>query len=131
MLIVSNVFVAVVASAQSQSDPLTKQYKARMDRLNHFLKITRAPDELRYRTREYLRQSRELIARQGFADLFDMFSPRLRGDMLGHMAVRSLMLVRCFRSCEEGFVKELSHALSHVGYERGDSIRYVPTAHTQ
>ena len=36
-LIISNVFVGVVAAAQSEADPQTKEFKSRMDHLNHFL----------------------------------------------------------------------------------------------
>ena len=47
-------FLGVVATAMSQSDPIQRDFKARMDHLNHYLNEAEAPTELRFRTREYL-----------------------------------------------------------------------------
>jgi len=123
MLIVSNIFVGVVATAQSEADPLGKAFKARMDRLNNFLDDINAPDSIRYRTREYFRCTKDLVDKQGFADLYDMFSPKLRGDVLGHISREILAVVPFFADCEPGFVRELSQKLTHAGYEHGDSVK--------
>jgi len=123
MLIVSNIFVGVVATAQSEADPLEKAFKARMDHLNHFLDDVNAPDHLKRRTREYLRYTKDLVAKQGFTDLYDMFSPKLRGDVLGHISSEILAAVPYFSECEAGFMREISQKLKHYGYEGSDRVK--------
>ncbi|KOO24295.1 voltage-gated ion channel superfamily [Chrysochromulina tobinii] len=123
MLIVSNIFVGVVANAQAEANPLDKAHKARLDHLNHLLDSVRAPQDLKRRTREYLRCTKDLVAMQGFTDLYDLFSPKLRGDLLGFISNKLLKNVPFFESCEPGFMRELSLKLSHVGYEAGDRVK--------
>ena len=123
MLIVSNIFVGVVANAQSEADPLGKAHKARLDHLNHLLDSVRAPQDLKRRTREYLQCTKDLVAMQGFTDLYDLFSPKLRGDLIGFISNQLLKNVPFFESCEPGFMRELSLKLSHVGYEAGDRVK--------
>ena len=125
MLIISNIFVGVVATAQSEADPLGKAFKARMDHLNHFLDDVNATDELKRRTREYFRSTKELVAKQTFGDLFEMFSPMLRGDVLSHISKEVLMAVPFFRGCEDSFLREISQKLKHYGYEAGDRVKVL------
>lgn len=125
MLILENLFVGIVAAAQSESDPHTKEFKSRMDRLNYFLREVSAPDHLCRRTREYLRYTRDLVRKQSFDEMFDKFSPRLRGDVLGHISLRTLQVVPCFHGCEPDFMRQLSQCLSHYGFEATDQIRFA------
>jgi hypothetical protein len=69
MLIISNIFVGVVATAQSEHNPLDRAHKARMDHLNHLLDDINAPQHLKARAREYFRSTKDLVAKQDFADL--------------------------------------------------------------
>ena len=123
MLIISNIFVGVVATAQSEADPQAKAFKARMDHLNHFLADVNAPMHLKKRTREYVRSCKDLVAKQSFGDLYDLFCPKLRGDVLEHISHEILANVNFFNDCEAGFMREISQKLKHYGYEAGDYIK--------
>lgn len=121
-LIVSNVFVGVVAAAQSEADPQTKEFKSRMDHLNHFLRDMRVPMALKQRTRDYFRFTRDLVRKQSYNDLYERFSPKLRGDVLCHISLRTLSAVPYFVGCERGLLNALASRLSHRGYAQGEPI---------
>jgi hypothetical protein len=123
-LIVSNVFVGVVAAAQSEADPQTKEFKSRMDHLNHFLSDMRVPLELKQRTREHFRFTRDLVRKQSYNDLYERFSPRLRGEVLCHISLRTLQAVPYFVGCERGLLNSLSQRLSHHGYAQGEIVNH-------
>lgn len=123
-LIVSNVFVGVVAAAQSEADPQTKEFKARMDHLNHFLSDMRVPMELKQRTREHFRFTRDLVRKQSYNDLYERFSPKLRGEVLSHISLRTLKSVPYFASCERGLLNALSQRLAHHGFAQGEIINH-------
>jgi hypothetical protein len=114
-----------VTTAYCEADPLTKDFTRRMDHLNHFLTDVRAPAELRTRTREHLRFSKDLVARQTFSDLYQLFSPRLRGDMLVHMSLRTLKTVYYFRECEPDMMRLLAEKLYHYGFERSEKVIHL------
>ena len=127
-LVASNMFVAVVAAAQSEADPQTKEFKARMDHLNHFLTDMAVPLDLKQRTRDYFRFTRDLFRKKSYGDLYDVFSPKLRGDVLCHIAIKTLEAVYYFKGCERGFLNALSQRLTHFAYEQGEPIaHYEPT----
>lgn len=122
-MVMNTFFLGVVATAMSQSDPLTRDYKARMDHLNHYLKESQAPRELRFRTREYLKYSRDLIARKSFDDVYATFSPRLAGDLHAHASLRILLSVPYFNECESDFLRSLAPKLTHHGYEATEMVK--------
>ena len=122
MLILLNIFVGVVASVISESDPQTSAFKATMDHLNHFLREVKAPEHLCRRTRDYLRYTKELVAKQSYNKLFGCFAPRLRGDILGHISMKTLQAVPTFVDCEPEFMRQLSQELRHFGFEAGEQI---------
>ena len=80
------------------------------------------PEGLRQRTRDYMRSTRYLVARKTFDDLYDSFSPRLRGDVLSHVSLRTLKHVWCFAGCEDDFLRHLSTLLKPAAYEPGEQI---------
>lgn len=121
-MVMNTFFLGVVATAMSQSDPLTRDYKARMDHLNHYLKESEAPRELRFRTREYLKYTRDLIARRSFDDVYATFSPRLAGDLHAHASLRTLVSVPYFKDCESEFLRSLAPKLTHHGYEATELV---------
>ena len=121
-MVMNTFFLGVIATAMSQSDPLTRDFKARMDRLNHYLRETDAPSEMKRRAREYLKYTRDLFARKSFDDVFANFSPRLRDDMHAHSSLRTLLSVPLFQSCEDGFLRSLAPKLTRHGYEAGESV---------
>lgn len=124
MLVVSNIFVGVIAGVQAENDPQGKAYKSNCDRLDHFLREVKAPTALRRRTREHLRLSRELVARQSFADLLDFFPPKLRGAVNAHVGGATLRAVPYLRACEPEFIQSLSERLVHAGFEAREQIPY-------
>ena len=67
-----------VATVMSEANPLDKDFNARMDHLNHYLRECDAPMHLRRRAREYLKDSRNLTALRLFEDVYTCFSPQLR-----------------------------------------------------
>lgn len=121
-MVMNTFFLGVVASAMSQSDPLTRDFKARMDHLNHYLNEAEAPRELRYRTREYLKYTRDLVARKSFDDVYATFSPRLAADLHAHASLRILLAVPFLRECEEEFLRTLAPKLTHHGYEATEMV---------
>ena len=121
-MVMNTFFLGVIATAMSQSDPLTREFKARMDRLNYYLSETDAPPELRVRTREYMRYTRDLYARRSFNDIYPTFSPKLRDELHAHSSLRTLRAVPLLGSCEEGFLRSLAPKLSHHGYEAGEQV---------
>ena len=118
MTIISGQFFGVLAAVQSNSDPLTQEFKARVDRLNSFLADQGAPEELKERTRAYLRFTRASMGAQTYDSLYELFSPALKGDMLYHVSLRTLKLVPYFRGCDAGFMRELSHTVCLHPYHR-------------
>ena len=123
-LIISNVFVGVVAAAQSEADPQTKEFKSRMDRLNHFLRDMHVPVDLKMATREHFRFTRDLVRKQSYNDLYPLLSPKLRGQVLAHLSSRTLKSVPYFCECEEGLLNALSQRLRHFGYSQGEMINH-------
>jgi len=121
-MVMNTFFLGVVATAMSQSDPLTRSFKARMDHLNHYLDESDAPTELRRRTRDYLKYTRDLVARKSFDDVYATFSPRLRDDLHAHASMRTLRVVPFLDSCEEGFLRNLAPKLTHHGYEATEHV---------
>ena len=124
-LVMSNVFVGVVAAAQSEADPQTREFKKRMDELNHFLNDMRVPPELKRRTRDHFRFTRDLVRKQSYDQLYYRFSPRLRGDVLCHISLKTLKSVSYFETCERGFLNALSQKLTHEGYAQGEPIYHA------
>lgn len=123
-VIVETCFIAVVTTAYCEADPLTKEFKRRMDHLNHFLSDVSAPADLRRRTREHLRFTKGLVARQTFTGLYELFSPKLRGDLLAHMGLSTLRAVYYFNECEAEFVRLLAERLEYAGYERSEKVTH-------
>lgn len=121
-MVMNTFFLGVVATAMSQSDPIQRDFKARMDHLNHYLNEAEAPTELRFRTREYLKYTRDLVARRSFDDVYATFSPRLRADLHAHASMRTLLSVPFFRGCEEEFLRDLAPKLTHHGYEATETV---------
>ena len=100
----------------------TKEFKARMDHLNHFLTDMRVPIELKTKTRDHFRFTRDLVRKQSYADLYERFSPRLRGEVLCHISLKTLQSVPYFQGCERELLNLLSQRLSHHGYAQGEII---------
>ena len=122
-MVMNTFFLGVIATAMSQSDPLTRDFKARMDHLNHFLKECNAPAELKNRTRGYLRHTRDLVAKKAFDDIYSLFSPKLRDDLHAHASMDTLKVVPFLRDCEDGFLRELAPKLTHHGFEAAEAVR--------
>ena len=121
-MVMNTFFLGVVATAMSQSDPLTRDFKARMDHLNHYLSESDAPRDLRHRTREYLKYTRDLVARKSFDDVYATFSPRLRDDLHAHASMRTLTVVPFLNDCEEAFLRSLAPKLTHHGFEATEQV---------
>lgn len=74
------------------------------------------------RTREHFRFTRDLVRKQSYNDLYHLFSPRLRGEVLACISMRTLQAVPYFVKCERQFLNALSQRLSHHGYAQGEII---------
>ena len=72
------------------------------------------PLDLKQRTRDYFRFTRDLFRKKSYGDLYDVFSPKLRGDVLCHIAIKTLEAVYYFKGCERGFLNALSQRLTHL-----------------
>lgn len=66
-----------------------------MDHLNLFLREMNAPYDLRLRTRNYLRNTRDLELKKSFGSLYGNFSRGLAGEM---MSIMSISIVRVQRT---------------------------------
>ena len=84
----------------------------------------RVPQGLRTSTREHLRFTKDLVRKQSYNDLYPLLSPRLRGNVLAHISLRTLKSVPYFRGCEEGLLAALSQRLKHTGYSQGEIINH-------
>ena len=121
-MVMNTFFLGVVATAMGEANPIARDFKGRMDRLNHYLSESEAPPQLRRRTRDYLKYTRDLVARKSFDDVYETFSPRLRDDLHAHTSLRQLRLVPYFRDCEEPFLRSLAPKLTQYGFEASERV---------
>ena len=86
-LVLNTLFIGTISGARANANPLTKAWQGRMDHLNLFLREMHAPQELRRKTRQYLRNTRELELKRSFNTLYGHFSKQLAGEMMSHMSI--------------------------------------------
>ena len=127
--IVTTLLLANVSSAYANSDPLGREFKTRMDHLNHFLKTMNFPYELKHRVRQHMRFTRDLVARKSYNDLLPFLSPRLKKDVLSSVSSATLRrAAEYFDEChDEGlddFLSELSTKLVYMGFAQGEIVAH-------
>ena len=72
------VFVGVIASLTTNSDPNEAAYNHQLDALNYFLTDLSIEPRVRVRAREFLSNARHLIKKNAYNKLVDFFSPQER-----------------------------------------------------
>eukprot|EP00966_Prymnesium_polylepis_P328554 7384357-Prymnesium_polylepis.2 len=72
------VFVGVIASLATNSDPNEAAYNHQLDALNYFLTDLSIQPRVRVRAREFLSNARHLIKKNAYNRLVDFFSPQVR-----------------------------------------------------
>ena len=121
-LVLRTLFVGAIAGAFANAKPLTKAWQARMDHLNLYLKEMNAPPDLRSRTRQYLRNTRDLELKRSFGSLYSHFSRELAGEMMSHMTSSIVKGVRLFNGCEGEFLRDLASKMVYEAFDRGEKV---------
>ena len=114
-LVLRTVFIGAISGARATSNPLGKAWQARMDHLNLFLKEMNAPTDLRMRTRQYLRNTRDLELKKSFNSLYKNFSKGLASEMMSIMSYSIVSDIYFFSRCEPQFLRDVGSPLSISG----------------
>ena len=127
-LTLDTLFKGGISGARASANPLRKAWQARMDHLNLFLKEMNAPHDLKDRTRQFLRNTRDLELKRSFNNLYGCFGKQLSNEMRAHMSISIVRGVYYFEGCGEGFLRDLASKLFYEAFERGETIQHsAPT----
>ena len=96
-----------------------------MDHLNLFLKEMHAPTELRQRTRQYLRNTRDLELKRSFNSLYNHFSMQLAGEMKMQSTFSILSGVPMFANVERGFLRDLAIKISYKAFDMQERVQHT------
>jgi len=121
-LVINTLFIGTISGARANANPLTKAWQGRMDHLNLFLREMHAPQELRRKTRQYMRNTRELHLKRSFNTLYGHFSKQLAGEMMAHMSISVVKSVYFFKDCERDFLRDLACKLQYEAYDMGEKV---------
>ena len=121
-LMIQNAFIGILCGTVADGDKHAKDYKARMDELNYFLRDMSAPRDLAVRAREHCRSTRSLFKKFSYQKLFEIMSPMLRGDLAQLMSKMTLENVWYFAQCETELLRALSEKLKPIAFARGEKI---------
>lgn len=119
--VIWSMFVGAICGAIANTDPFTKQYRAVMEQLNHFLRENDAPLDFRLRAREYVRASRDVRKKNAFPALFKELSPSLRNAAADICSSATLRNVSVLADMEPECIMRLSQRLTYRGVSVGES----------
>jgi len=97
------IVVGTICGLTATGDPHEIKFRQSMDSLNYFLIDMDIPQPVRVKTREYLRQTRDLSKHQSYFELVDMLSPNIRSEVILTMSEATLKTVPC--KCRHSMLK--------------------------
>jgi len=124
-LVLRTVFIGAISGARANANPLGRAWQGRMDHLNLFLREMNAPYDLRLRTRNYLRNTRDLELKKSFGSLYGNFSRGLAGEMMSIMSISIVRRVSFFANCEAAFLRDLTTKMSYEAFDRGEYVSFA------
>lgn len=93
-------------------DPYRVQFEQTMDALNYMLNDQELPMELRYRLREYFRESQHMCRVLRYTELTDQMSNNLKGEVALQTTQLWIRQVWYFANCRRDFVIQIAQSLS-------------------
>jgi len=115
--------VGTICGIAAAGNPFKMAYKHSMDQLNYFLEDMSMPIDVRHRSREYLRNARELGKKLTYNELVDRLSPEIRQDIVLRMSKTTLQCVWYFSEFSDGPLVELAMRLQREGYAPRERIK--------
>jgi hypothetical protein len=95
-------------------DPIEMNYRTRYDQLNNMLDEHDLPTGMRIKTRDYFRESKQLMKAGAQSELMEMVSTALRGEVSQKMThYKYLRNVPYFAGCGIDFLVEICQKLTH------------------
>jgi len=102
------IVVGTICGLTATGDPHEIKFRQSMDSLNYFLVDMDIPQPVRGKTREYLRQTRDLSKHQSYFELVDMLSPNIRSEVILTMSEATLKTVPYLAECGSRFLIALA-----------------------
>jgi len=110
--------VGTICGISATGNPFNMAFKHNMDQLNYFLEDMQMPIELRHRSREFLRNARDLGKKHSYNEVVERLSPEVKKDCVLTMSLKTLQCVWYFNNndLEDGALVELSMRLERYGF---------------
>jgi len=109
----------------STGDPAAIEHHQTMDALNAFMADKAFPDELRRRLRTFFHNSKELAKNEGYKDLVQRMSPKLKAEVSERNAAWLKQLDYFYnKEVNKEFLVAVSHALVGTVYEPREPIKW-------
>mmetsp|Transcript_16121 Transcript_16121/g.41049 ORF Transcript_16121/g.41049 Transcript_16121/m.41049 type:complete len:716 (-) Transcript_16121:262-2409(-) len=112
-------------SVISNMDPVTAQFEQRMDALNGMAAEQKLRHPLRYRLREFVRESKNHEAYERSRGLLELFSPQIKSIVCQELSKRWVTSVWYFASASDLFIVALTTKMHNALFERREEARLL------
>ena len=91
--------VGTICGISATGNPFNMAFKHNMDQLNYFLEDMQMPIELRHRSREFLRNARDLGKKHSYNEVVERLSPEVKKDCVLTMSLKTLQVSDALSLC--------------------------------
>eukprot|EP00966_Prymnesium_polylepis_P228227 5282040-Prymnesium_polylepis.1 len=119
------IFTGTICGLIATGDPHDTNFRQTMDHLNYFLADMRIPQHVCIKTREFLKQTRDLGKHQSYFKLVELLSPDIRSEVVYMMSGTTLSTVWYLAACDSPFLIDLAFKIRRACYAPREKISAI------